>query len=114
VVADRAAGLDDRAHAVLGRRVDAVAERKERVRCERGSLNLQPRFGGLQRADACAHYAARLARADPERRAASRVDDRVRLHELHDGPSEGEIGELLCAWLTARDDLRRRDVYASV
>src|SRR4029078_8581441 len=86
----------------------------ERVRCERGSLNLQPRFGGLQRADACAHYAAWLARADRERRDHARGDERVRLHELHDGPSEGEIGELLCAWLTARDDLRRRDVYASV
>ncbi len=46
-VANRAAGLHDRAYAVLGRRVDAVAEREERVRCERGACSGSPASAAL-------------------------------------------------------------------
>ena len=98
-VAHRAAGLHDGEHAALGGRVDAVAKRKERVRSEHRAGHVELGLLGLQRRDARAHDAARLARADADRRAVAREHDRVRFHVLDDGPRE--LADRAARWPSA-------------
>ena len=93
-VAHRPAGLHDREDAALGGGVDAVAKRKEGVRCEHVAGDVELGFLGLQRRDARAHDAARLSRPDADRRAVAREHDRVRFHVLDDGPRELQIAQL--------------------
>ena len=88
-VAHRAAGLDDGDGAGLGRLVDAVAEREERVRGRRRC----PSSG----ARAFARRSAPSRRATSGRRRRRRVrppaakHDGVRLHVLADAPGEVEV-----------------------
>ena len=76
--------------------------------------DVELRFLGLERRDARAHDAARLAGADPERRAVAREHDGIRLHVLHDGPRELQVAQLGRGRRALRDDLGRRDVDAAV
>ena len=78
VIAYRSAHVD-RAHAMLGRRIDAVAEREECVGSERRARGRQLRFAGLDRAYPRSSR-ARLTRADADTQ--SHVHERVRLHGL--------------------------------
>src|SRR5512143_125421 len=113
VVAHRAAGLHYRADAALRGGIDAVAKRKVRVGRHGRAGERDLGFLGFQRSDACAHDAARLASADAERRAAARVHDGVGLHELHDGPGELQVAQLLARRRAPRDDLGRGEIDAA-
>ena len=112
VVADRAAGLDDRGRAGLGGGEQAVGEGEEGVRGDRRSdrARLGPavgfgRFARLDRGDPGAVAAVHLARADAGGDAIPGIDDGVRLDVLGDGPGEQAVVELLLGRLAFGDDL---------
>ena len=92
LVADRAAGLDDRRDARPGRRLDAVGEREVGIRREDREPGpvAGPPDGDLDR-----DLAAGLAGADPDRRAVAGEDDRVRADVADRPPGEQQVGQLL-------------------
>src|SRR6185437_287485 len=79
VVAHAAAGLDHGGGAVVGDDVEAIAERKERIRRDDRARKRQARVGRLDRGDTRRVDAAHLARTDAERAQPAAVDDRIRL-----------------------------------
>ena len=91
LVADRAARLDDRRDAGVGRDLDAVGEREVGVR--RHDRELGPVAGPPER-DVDRDVAGCLRRADPDRRPVAREHDRVRPHVPDGAPGEQQVGEL--------------------
>src|SRR5688572_2776513 len=87
-VAQRAARLDHRADAELGRGVEPVAERKERVGGHDAAFDCKVRVGRLHRGDPRRDDAARLPGADPDGAPVPCENDGVRLHELAHAPGE--------------------------
>src|SRR4051812_23312341 len=104
-VALRPAGLDDRGHARVDRRLGAVGEREEGVRGERGALQLASRLARLVEREADGVDAAHLPRADSHRREPVREHDRVRANVLAHLPAEQHLAPLGLARLALRDDL---------
>src|SRR5918992_917412 len=100
-VAHAAAGLDHRRCAGVGERVQAAAEREERVR--RGDAALELELGVLrfQGGDARAVEPAHLAGADAERGAAAAEHDGVRFNVLRHAPGEKQVAQLIFARLFA-------------
>src|SRR5438445_12755549 len=94
VVVDRAAGLDDRADARRRARVEAVAEREERVAA--GGTALGPTSGLVGR-DPGRVDTVLLAGADADRLSAGNQHDAVRLHVTTDAPRQLEVAPLLGA-----------------
>src|SRR5262245_3228870 len=76
IVAHGASGLDDHGDPGVGRRLDAVREREERVARARAALRTSR---GLLRRDLAGLDAVLLARADADRLATLHEHDRVRL-----------------------------------
>ena len=102
LVADGAAGLDDRGDPGVRGDLDPVREREVRVGRHHGELRAG---AGPAERDVHRRVAARLRRADPHRRAVAREDDRVRPDVAHGPPREQEVGELAQRRVAAGHDL---------
>ena len=102
-IANRSTGLNDRGNAGFRRLVDAVSERKERVRsenCSSGFVSGETRFvNGKKRCIDTRH----LSRTDADRRTITREDNRVRFNGSHCTPREHEILSLVISRLSRRD-----------
>src|SRR5262249_21726712 len=110
-VAPAAAGLNDGADAEAGGNIDIVTEGEEGIGSHYCSGKSELLIGCLHRREARRVHTAHLARTHPERCAAAREDDRVRLDEPAHAPREAQIRELFPARLaSARHGpcLRRR------
>src|SRR3954468_4955893 len=92
LVADRAAGLDDRRHAGARCGLDAIREREVRVRGEDRELRpvSGPADGDLDR-----DLTAGLTGPDPDCCAVPRKDDRVRADMADGTPAEEQVRQLL-------------------
>ena len=101
----RSAGLDHRGDALLGGRVQSVAEREERVGSHDRAGRIETFVARFHARDARRDDAAHLAGTDADRRAVAREHDRVRLDVLADAPREQQVVELLPAGHGARHDL---------
>ena len=111
LVADRAAGLDDRRHAGLGGHLDAVREREVRV----AGHHRQPRpVARATQRDLDRHLPARLPGPDPDGRRVLRQHDRVRADVAHGAPGEQQVRQLLERRAALRDDLELVAVDAQV
>src|SRR6185503_4546401 len=93
-VAHTAAGLDHRRGAGVGKRVEAVAERKEGVRRHHGAAQLDVGILGFQYRNAYAVEPAHLAGADADGRAVPAEHDGVRFDELRHAPGEEQVAPL--------------------
>src|SRR5690606_17905158 len=110
-IAQRAARLDDGAHAMARGDFDAVAKRKEGIRGQHRAAHREARVLGLDRADAAGIDAAHLAGAHADGGLATREHDGIGFHELAHAPRKGQIAQLLLAGRATRDafQLRRFD-----
>src|SRR5882672_5249156 len=111
LVPDRAAGLDDRGDAGPGGELDPIGEREVGVAGhDRG---LGP-VAGAADGDLDRHLAARLGRADPDRRAVPGEDDRVRSDVADGPPGEQQVVELVEGRTALGDDLEPAAVEAEL
>src|SRR5687768_11259622 len=107
-----AAGLDHRRGARRSKRVQAVAEREERVGRRRRAGEVELRLLRLEHRHARAVQPAHLPGADAQRGAAAGEHDGVGLHELGDAPGEEQIAHLRVGWLFPGGDLQVRLVQS--
>ena len=110
-VAHRSARLNDCRRARFGGGKQAVGERKKRIRGDDRSLGEafgkaggSRGLGGFHRRDPRGIDAAHLSRANPHRRAALGVDDRIRLHMFGHAEGEFEIAPFPLVWRALGDD----------
>ena len=92
-VADRAAGLDNRANASVDQQLEAVGEGEVGIRCSHSAARpvARPPDREAGRIDAID-----LAHADADGRPVARQEDRVRLHRPRRAPGKVEVGEGGC------------------
>src|SRR5690606_29192911 len=113
-VAHRAAGLDDRGGAGLGKHVEAVAEGEEGVRGDHAAGDLQAGILGLDLGDAGGVDPAHLAGADADGHAVLAIDDGVGLDVLGHAPGEQHVAHFRLGGRALGDDLEVGDLDAGL
>ena len=112
-VFDRAAGLNHGFGAGVGCFVEAVAERVERIGCDRRAFEIQSMGGGAHDGDLGGIDAAHLAGTDAEHLIRRSEYDGVRFHMPADPPGEVQCPIFFRRRFALSHDLASMDVYLS-